>query len=307
MTKPITASHRRGLFITLLTALAYSVWPSAMRAVYADGANTSFVIVVGMMLRSLPLLINALFTQKPLFQTRTDTRNAITGGFFQAFSSGAAFAAVHFLPGPLAIVILFSHTIMLLFFMIWRKEIKADAATVVATTSALIGLIFVLDLFHKQSSTNLLGMACAFVSAIAIASRLYVIGHQTKTRHPVVVGAENYLVAMLMTLTVLLWQIPHPPQTASGYAWLFFGCFTLGLGTLGQFYAIGLLGSFRYSLFLKLEPLFATVFAALLIHEYLQSIQYFGIVLVIGSLGLYQFIEHRRRNAYTEIMSTTNE
>ena len=292
MTRKLS-SHRLGLLITIATALAYSIWPAAMRAVYANDANLSFVILFGMLLRCTPLLITSTFQRRTLFKTATHRRQALTGGFFQAISSAAALAAVAFLPGPLTVVIMFTHTLMLLAYMIWRGEVKADKATILATLAALAGLVFVLDLFHKQTSTNLMGMAFAFVSAIAIASRLYVIGHQTKSSHPVTVGAENSIFAILFTPLILLYQMPHGP-TPTGYAWMAFGCLGLGFGTLGQFYAISLLGSFRYSLFLKMEPLFATIFAALLIGEYLKPVQYFGILMVIGSLVLYQLFENRR-------------
>jgi drug/metabolite transporter (DMT)-like permease len=286
--------QRLGLLITIATALAYGVWPSAMRAVYADGGNAAFVVVFATIFRALPLFLTCLAQRQPLFRTRLDRRQALTGGFFQAVSSSSALAAVIFLPGPLAVVILFTHTLMLLAYMIWRGEIKPDPATLLATLAALTGLVFVLDLIHKQSSGNLIGMGLAFISAVAIATRLYVIGHQTKTRHPAAVGTENFLVAILFMPLMFFYQMPAAPHSLAGYGWMAFGTATLGLGTLGQFYAIQLLGSFRYSLFLKLEPMFATLFAALLIGEYLKPLQYSGMVLVIGSLALYQITDRRR-------------
>jgi len=302
-----SSKHRLGLVITLCTALVYGVWPSAIRAVYADGGNTSFVILLATVIRVLPMLITCMVQRQPLFQTASHRRNALTGGFFQAISASGALAAVMFLPGPLAVVIMFSHTLMLLFYLIWRGEIKPDAATLTTTIVALIGLSFVLDLWHKQSGASLLGMGLAFVSAIAIASRLYVYGHQTKTRHPAVVGAENFLVAILFMPLVLFYQMPQAPHSLAGWGWMAAGSITLALGTMGQFYAISLLGSFRYSLLMKLEPLFATVFAALLISEFLKSSQYCGILLVTGSLMLYQWIDHRRRKKLEQIPDSAND
>lgn len=304
--RPFNA-HRLGLLITLATALAYGLWPSAMRAVYADGGNASFVILLATVLRAVPLLVTCVAQRRPVFRTRQDTRNAMVGGFFQAISSGAALAAVIFLPGPLAVVIMFSHTLMLLLYLIWRGEIKPEAVTLLTTASALIGLCLVLDLAHKQSSAGLMGMGLAFLSAVAIASRLYVYGHQMKTRHPAIVGAENFIVTVFLTPLILLYQLPHAPNTPAGWGWMALGSASLALGTLGQFYAIGLLGSFRYSLFLKLEPLFATLFAALLIGEVLKPSQNLGIVLVIGSLALFQIIDHRRRKAADILMSSAND
>ena len=289
--------YRLGFLITLVTAMAYGAWPSAMRAAYADGANASYVIILATIGRALPLFIACVLQRKPLFRTKADRRNALTGGFFQGISSSTALAAVIFLPGPLVVVIMFTHTLMLLGYLIWRREVKPDAATLLTTSSALVGLCFVLDILHKPSGHSLIGMGLAFICSIAIASRLYVYGHQMKTRDPAVVGAENFLVAIFFSFAALLYQMPQPPHTTAGYGWLLLGILSLAGGTFGQFYAIKLLGSFRYSLFLKLEPMFSTIFAALLIGEYLKLSQYCGVVMVIGSLFAYQMFEHRRKRA----------
>lgn len=289
--------------ITVAAALAYGVWPSAMRAVYADGGNAAFVILVATSLRALPMLVTCLVQRRALFQTPTDRKNAMTGGFFQAISSSGALAAVIFLPGPLAVVIMFTHTLMLLGYLIWCKELEPDIVTVSTTIAALIGLTFVLDLWHQQTGGNLTGMGFAFISSIALASRLYVLGHQTKTRHPAAVGAENFLVALTFIPLVLFFQLPEAPHSLAGYGWMALGSITLALGTMGQLYAISHLGSFKYSLLSKLEPLFATLFAALLISEYLKPLQYFGILMVTGSLALYQITDHRRRKSADLILN----
>jgi drug/metabolite transporter (DMT)-like permease len=274
-----------------------------MRAVYADGGNASFVILIATAARAIPLFLTCLLQRRPLFSTKQDRRNALTGGIFQVFSSVGLLTAVSYLPGPVVIVILFTHTLMLLGFMIWRGDVKADAATLLTTLSALIGLGFVLDLMHQQTHANLIGMGLAFTAAIAVATRLYVYGHQMKTQHPAVVGAENFIVANFFMPLILFYQLPVSPHSTAGYWWMALGCFTLGMGTFGQFYAIKLLGSFRFSLFLKLEPMFATIFAALLIGDILKPMQYCGIVLVIGSLALYQVIDHHRRKSADLILN----
>lgn len=287
--------QRAGLLITLLAAISFGIWPSAMRAVYADGGNASFAAIITTFARLMPMLITCLLQRRRLFPNRRDTRMAVTGGFYQALSSALLMAAAFYLPGPIVIIILFTHTLMLLLYMIARKEIQPDRLTIVTTLAALAGLSLVIDLMGQHSAGNLTGMACAFIAAIAVASRLYVIGHQTKTKNPAVVGAENFLIALLLIPLVALFQTPHAPEHAAGWGWLALGCGGLALATFGQFYAISILGPFRFSLFLKLEPLFATIFGALLVGDYLKPLQYMGIVIVIGSLMLYQLLDHRRR------------
>ena len=304
---PGMSRYRLGFFITLASAIAYAIWPSALRAAYLDGANASFAILIAMLGRSMPIFIRCFLQRHKIFTTKQDVRSGVVGGFFQATSSAAAMAAVMFLPGPLVIVIMFTHTLMLLGYMIWRGETKAEIATLGTTASALIGLCLVLDLFHKQTSSNLTGMALAFASAVAIASRLYVYGHQMKTKPPMVVGTENFLFAVLFTLPAVFWQTPVAPHSLQGWAWMGLGALSLAGGTLGQFYAISLLGAFRYSLFLKMEPLFSTIFAALLIGDILKPMQYIGVLLVVGSLALFQVVDHYRGGKQDPMLNTNND
>jgi drug/metabolite transporter (DMT)-like permease len=198
-----------------------------------------------------------------------------------------------YIPGPLAIIIVFTHTLMLLFFMAWRGEIKLDVLNIMTTISALFGLTLVLDIWHLQSKTHWIGMGLAFITALSAVSRFYVYGKQTRERHPIVVGAENFLVAAILTLLVLLFQTPKLPSSMSGYAFVIVSCASIAFANFCMFYAISILGSFQYSLMAKLEPIFTSLFSVLLLKEILGLHQYFGIGLVVGSLAGYQFLRHK--------------
>jgi drug/metabolite transporter (DMT)-like permease len=295
MSKRDLSPHHLGLLITVGCAISFGAWPSGLRATYAEGCNAVFAILAVTLARLGPLLALCALQKRSIFRTRADIRDAFTGGFFQAAASVTILGSVVFLPGPLAIVIIYTHTLMMLLYMIARGEIKADLAIVSTTATALVGISLVLDLWQQHVAANWTGIGMALLGAVALASRTYAYGHQLKKRHPAVVGAENFIMALLFLPLLLFFQRPEMPHSLAGWSWLALGCAAQALGTIGQFYAINLLGSFRFSLFMKLEPLFTTIFAALLIGEYLKILQYFGIALVIGSLALYQWVEHARR------------
>jgi drug/metabolite transporter (DMT)-like permease len=205
--------------------------------------------------------------------------------------------ALERLPGPLVIIIFFTHTLMLLFYMAWRGEIKLDAVTVLTTLMALTGLSLVLDLWHQKSSAELWGIALAFGAAVTAVIRLYVYGHQVRTRHPVTVGAESFLIAAALRLCVLLFGKPVAPATLTGAGYAVLGCVAMALGTFGMFYGIMMLGSFRWSLYAKMEPVLTALFSALLIGEMLKPAQYGGMAVVLGSLILYQIVDGRKNAA----------
>ncbi len=285
-----------GTVIGLLASITFGVHPTAARAVYAAGGSASLVIVATTAARALSLYVFCLLTKKPIFQAKADWPIAARGGFFQAVSVLAIFFAFTTLPGPVAITITFTHTLMLLFFMAWRGETKLDRATVAVTVAALGGLSMVLNIWQPQGAISAAGVMLALTAAVGTMSRLYVFGHQTKVRPPAVVGAETFLCAALFVLPVFLWQPLALPVRPSGYGWLALSCAAMSAGTILMFFGIGYLGAFRYSLLAKLEPVFTSLFAALLIGEVLGAMQYAGIAVVVGSLALYQYVEYRRRH-----------
>jgi len=277
-----------GTALTIFSAVSFGLYPAATRAIYADGGNASFVILAATFARAISLSLFCVVTGKKFLSTREDIRLGATGGLFQALSSLGIISALVYLPGPVMIIILFSHTLMLLVYMALKKEITADVPTVITTLSALLGLSFVLNLWSIDLTYSLIGISLALVGAIATASRVYVYGKQTTTKNPAVVGAENFLMAALFVCPIVFFSLPALPSTMEGYFYTVAACLSLIAGTFAMFYGISMIGAFRFSLFLKLEPVFTTIFSILIVNEVLQWQQYAGIALVIGSLVTYQ-------------------
>ncbi len=286
-----------GLLIAIATAAAYGAYPAAARGVYEDGGNAMFMLLVTTFTRAAALILFCLATGKKLLATRSDTLLAVRGGFFQAVFGICVFAALALLPGPVVIIIVFTHTIMLLFFMAWKKEIKLTSLAVVTTVCALCGLTLVLDIWHSEQTLSWLGIGIAFIGAIATMSRLYVYGKQTKTRNPAIIGAETFIFTSLFVLLVLFFNTPVLPASTWGYGLAALGGGSMALATFGMFYGIAILGSFQFSLLAKLEPIFTMLFSILLINEVLNTTQYVGIFIVIGSLIAYQYLDARRQKA----------
>jgi len=288
-------SHQLGLIFTILGAIAYGVSPAAAHAVYTDGGNGAFVALAITVTRMMALTVVCVLAKRKLFATASHTKGAITGGLLQAMGVTLTFSAFMYLPGPIVVVILFSHTLMLLFLMAWRGEIKITAAVLITTVIALAGLSLVVDLWHQQQVSSLLGYGLAFTSAVIAASRLYVYGSLMKERNPALVGAENFIFASLFLGIFMLFYPMQMPHSLTGFSWLGLTCLTQIIGTFGMFYGIAALGSFQYSLMAKLEPIFTALFSYLLVNEVLKAPQYVGILIVVGSLILYQLHNHQQQ------------
>ena len=291
----IKNKHTLGILVTIASAFAYGVSPPAARAVYADGGNAVFVALAITFSRAIALAGFCLLKRKPLFISKPHNKGALAGGFLQALGVMLTFSAFVYLPGPIVVVILFSHTLMLLFLMAWRREIRLDRTTIITSAVALFGLSVVIDVWHSQPPSHLLGYILAFISAMIAASRLYVFGSLMKERHPAVVGAETFLIASVFLIIYALFAGIHLPVTVQGYGWLVLTCCMQILGIFGMLYGVSLLGAFQYSLMGKLEPIFTALFSYLLIGEVLKTPQYFGIAIVVTSLIAYQYLEHRNK------------
>jgi drug/metabolite transporter (DMT)-like permease len=288
---------RTGMIVAMIAGVLFGLFPASLRASYLEGATSAFAIILTTWVRALSMTAFCAATRTPLFPTRSIAKQAVVGGFFQCISIFGIVGALAYIPGPLVIIIVFSHTLMLLFFMAWRGEIKLDIVNIATTVIALIGLSMVLDIWHTQAHAKLIGMALAFMSALATVSRLYVYEHQTKDRNPIAVGAENFLVAAVLSFGIMFFQPPHAPTSLVGYLYTAAGCVSLTGGTFCMFYGISLLGSFQWSLFSKIEPVFTAIFSVLILKEVLAVYQYAGIAIVIGSLLAYQIIRQRQNTS----------
>jgi drug/metabolite transporter (DMT)-like permease len=293
----VKPNHKIGILLSILTCIVCGIFPAATKAAYAEGANVVFVLWFTVFMRALMMSSFVVWKRRALMADKTYRRETLLAGFWQAISVACVLGGVAFIPGPVVMTILFSYTLMLLFFMAFRGEIKLDSVTLLTTLLALLGLTMVMDIWHVQSVNNLTGFALAFMAAIATVCRLYLFGKQTEKRNPAVVGAEVFIVAFLFLLLLGFWKLPIVPQTLAGWGWSSLAALSLGSGSFGMFYGVALLGSFKWSLFAKVEPIFTALFSIWFLGETLKTSQYVGMAVVIGSLIAYQLLTHRKKKA----------
>ena len=283
----------KGMLIAVCCAIIFGLYPAAVQGVYRAGGNPAFIMITTTWARAATLLFYCLARRLPVFRAPQSWGIVFFGGALSATSLFGVLSGLEYLPGALVLMILYTHTLMLLLFMAWRGEHKLTAATLLSTISALFGLALVLDVWHTQSKSNLIGIAFVFMAAVATMSRLYAYGKQTQLRNPAIVGAETFCGSAYYVACIVMVKTPHAPTGGEAYIYLAFACASLSAGTFGMFYGISLLGAFRWSLFLKMEPVFVALFSFLLLGEVLKPLQYLGMGIVLGSLAAYQIVTHR--------------
>ncbi len=290
-----TISHSRGikigLGISVFAAISFGLYPAAAKAAYSAGANTTAVIISTTFARALALVMYCLKSKRRVFPEPAFRRNALTGGFCQAVSVFGIIGSLAYIPAAVTIILMFTHTIMLMLYMSYRKELALTSSMVFSTIGALFGVSLVVDLWSHSGTLNGIGLLLAMLAAFATASRLYLFGKEVLLQHPIVVGAQVFSAAAIFTLLLCFYQAPIFPESIIGFGWIALCALAMILGTFGMFFGIGLLGSFQWSLMAKLEPVFTALFAFMVLGEQLAVQQYVGVVLVIGSLISYQLLQ----------------
>ncbi|MGE4352269.1 MAG: DMT family transporter, partial [Bdellovibrionales bacterium] len=234
--------------------------------------------------------------RQPLFQASPEqVRLSVFSGFLQFVAVACLMAALSMMSGPLVIITLFLFPLLLFFYLIAKGEARFSGAILALSLSALVGLGLVLNIFDPATQISFWGVGLSLVAAVASAMRMYFYERQIKKRGALLVGAENFVVASVCSLILLLWQAPHLPETLVGYGWMLGVTIGVVFGSAGMFFGLRFVDSFSWSLMAKMEPIFVAIYSAVLLKEILSVSQYLGIALVLVSLVAYQWFSSRKK------------
>lgn len=272
------------MVIAVSAAIAFGLYPPAAQLAYAHSANVSLVIIFTTFVRAISLVLFCRWKGLSLALPSEKVRSIVSAGFFQALSVIGIISSLQFIPGPVTITIIFSSTSLLLVYLWIIGERKPNLISGLTTVTALIGVALTVGFFSTMKSTNLFGVALASVAALATTSRIYLYGKEIKDYHPAILGAQVFSIAFAVTVLFALYEVPKFPTDVFGWYGILASALSLVLGTFGMFYGIQSLGSFRFSLFLKLEPAFTSLFSILILHQFLLPLQYLGMCVVLISL-----------------------
>lgn len=290
-----TREQKIGTFICLFAAVVFGLYPPAAKAAYEDGANIVFIVLLTTFMRFVAMYgfayLNGIRT---FFETSQARKLSFWGGLFQAASIVGILGGAYYLPGAVVIIIMFTYSLMLLFYSAWRGNYKLNSINIAMTITGLVGLFFVLGLMDEDVVLNPTGVMLSIVAAFATFVRVTLFSMQNKSRSPSVVGMEAYLIAFFFLCFLLPFDLPSAPHSLYGWGMALLSGLSLAIGSFGIFYGISFLGPYRFSMVTKFEPIFTVFFGLLLLGEILVLSQYIGILVVIGSLITLQIFDRQR-------------
>lgn len=276
--------------LLVLSAVCYGLYPSFAKLTYIYNGTISTLIVVSIFCRSLILLISLKFFQKDiekrLFKIDKLTLIAST---MQALTMGGIFLALKFVSPGVMITIVFTHTTLILFYKILKKDICLSTITVSTTLSALFGISLIVNLYNGFENVNLIGIGLSFLGAICTATRFIIFEKLSKKYSSLEVGFKVMTIAGIISLL----SFTYEPFSTNGIWYIILSGITLGIGTFFTFYAFSLVNAFKISLLLKLEPAFTILYSYLLLNDKLLSVQYLGIAIVLLSILLNEVYSRR--------------
>jgi drug/metabolite transporter (DMT)-like permease len=284
-----------GYILILSAALSFGLYPAAAKLAYADGMNATSLVLITTAARTFTLVGAAWLRGINFHQITAEMRDSMWGGACQAATIFGIIFSLRYIPGPVMITIVFTHTLILLAILHVRGEGAMSTHALVSSIAALLGIMLVVNLFGNAGELKWLGIALAFLGAVTSAIRVYTYGKQVRDTAPELVGARAFLIALIFLLPLLLFETPTAPHKASGAVGVLLACLSLSVGTLCTFRALKILGSFRCSLTLKFEPVVTCLFSWWILDERLSPSQYLGIGIVLGSLVFYQIVDATKR------------
>lgn len=289
-----TREQKIGTLICLAAAIIFGLYPPAVKTAYDEGANVVFIVLLTVAMRFAAMVIFAAMQgHKHYFDNSRARKLSLWGGFLQAVSVVGISGGVYYLPGAIVITIMFTYSLMLLFYAAMRGAYVLNRVNVAMTFAALVGLALVLDVFRQDFSYSAIGIALSVLAAISTFLRVTIFSRQDKSRSPAIVGAETYLIAFLCLLPLIVWDWPVAPVTPYGWMMALLAGLCLALASFGIFYGIAYLGPYRFSMIAKLEPIFTALFGVLLLGEIFTLLQYTGILMVVGGLLSLQIFDRQ--------------
>jgi drug/metabolite transporter (DMT)-like permease len=151
---------------------------------------------------------------------------------------------------------------------------------------AFIGLTLALEI-QSVATLNWRGITFAFLAAIGCASLVSIGSHTMRTADPQAVNFHCLAGGtVLFVVFLLITGGPANFVTQSGWLKLCVSSLTLGVGYVTFFAGLEIIGPFKTSMLMNIEPVLTVILAAILLGERLSPVQLLGAGLVIAGIIL---------------------
>jgi drug/metabolite transporter, DME family len=214
----------------------------------------------------------------------------LTGTLGLAGSNFFYYWAIQKTTVAVAITVQYTSPVWVLLFMVTRGRQRLTLARVLAVLLALLGIALVTGLVPSGMKLSAAGVEAAMLAAFSFSFYNITAQGLVTRNHPL------KIMAYALLSSAILWLIVDPPwrlvarhYTGAQWAFLFlFACLSMLLPYLFYFNGLKYLDPTRAVITSGLEPVFASLFAGIFVHEPLDALQVIGMAAVLIATVLVQ-------------------
>lgn len=293
------SAHTRfwlGSVLALTSSVTFSLNLALARLSYDSGANALAVNLVRTIFLSLCLFVFLKATGRPAALPRRERTRCLLLGLVWAVQMVGLLVAIAFIPVGLAVLTYYTYPLMIAVIAAALGHERPGAFSLALMVLAFAGLIVALQV--PDGALDWRGVALALVSALSMASVMMLSERFIHGRDSRVVTLHIMLgVLGVLILMVLAGEEPSWPADLTGWLTVAGAAVFLALAITTLFMAIGLIGPLRTSMIDNGSPVWAILFAAILLGEMLSPLQLTGAAMVIAGIIGNQILHHRQARA----------
>ena len=283
-----------GSYLALQSAVGFSLNLITAKFAYGHGTDPLTLNFVRVVFFAACLFLFLLAARRPMALPWRPRAMATLYGLMIAVQSLGLFAAIDFIPVSLVVLVFYTYPIIVAVISTLTGSERFTWARLVILLLAFTGLGLALQL--PTGELDWRGIAYSAAAALGLAFVLLGLDRTMRGRDSVVVTFHMVLgTAITMTVVVAAFGPLVWPTDRIGWAALAASGVLFGVATMSLFAAIPMIGALRAAVIDNSSPVWAILFAFLLLGETLSPIQGLGATLVVAAIIAMQFTGRARK------------
>ncbi|MBO6920181.1 MAG: DMT family transporter [Rhizobiaceae bacterium] len=275
-----------GIGLSILSAASIAIGPSLAKFAYGQGTDLITVMVIrGFVMIGICVLILLLKRRLAAPSSKVIILCVASGISFAAMSYGY-FGAVQTIPVGIAVTLYFLHPILVMFAAHFIGLNRVTGRQIFFSIIVFIGLGIAVGIDIQGFDAQ--GILLSLLAAVAVTAMILLNAKALPKSDAITV---NLIMVVTTTVIFLIWNVGLGnelmfPSTTIGWTAVVSVGLSFTIGLLSFFYAVDIIGPVLATMITSLQPLFAILFASLLLSENLTLLQISGALLVITGLAL---------------------
>jgi drug/metabolite transporter (DMT)-like permease len=275
-----------GIGLLLTSALAFTLNILIINMAFKDGLDVNTANAVRFIVTIALLFLFLKIRGRQLKLPPLERYKALALGI-TIFMIGVGYiSATWYIPVSLAVLIFYTYPFFVVIISRFTENEPITIMRLAVIIIAFIGLTLALEI-QSVATLNWRGITFAFLAAIGCASLVSIGSHTMRTADPQAVNFHCLAGGtVLFVVFLLITGGPANFVTQSGWLKLCVSSLTLGVGYVTFFAGLEIIGPFKTSMLMNIEPVLTVILAAILLGERLSPVQLLGAGLVIAGIIL---------------------